>query len=68
MIALTAMIDQSFQLFYKHQGYQVQNCILSGGGAEFIQSHIEFPFVEIDNLVLDGLIVIADDIFQSDPK
>ncbi|MBX3628633.1 MAG: type III pantothenate kinase [Nitrosomonas sp.] len=68
VIALTAMIDKSFQLFYKHQGYQVQNCILSGGGVELIQSHIEFPFVEIDNLVLDGLIVIADDIFQSDPK
>src|SRR5690606_38625691 len=51
VVALTAMIEKTLELFYKHQGYDVQNCILSGGGADFIQSQIEFPFIEIDNLV-----------------
>ena len=68
IIALTAMIEKTLELFYQHQGYPVQNCILSGGGADFIRSQIEFPFVEIDNLVLDGLILIANDIFQFDSK
>ncbi len=68
VVALTAMIEKTLELFYKHQGYDVQNCILSGGGADFIQSQIEFPFIEIDNLVLDGLIVIANDMFQFDSK
>jgi type III pantothenate kinase len=66
-VALSALIEKSMQLFYKHQGYHPKNCILSGGGAAFIRAHIEFPVIEIDNLVLDGLIVIAHDLLHSDP-
>ncbi len=68
IVALTAMIEKTLELFYKHQEYQVRNCILSGGGADFIRSHIEHPFVEMDNLVLDGLSVIANDMFQLDSQ
>jgi len=66
LVALSAMIEKAIQLFYKHQGYHPQNCILSGGGAGLIRAHIEFPVIEIDNLVLDGLVVIAHDLLQSD--
>lgn len=65
-IALSAMIEKVIQLFYKHQGYHPQNCVLSGGGARFIRDHIDFPVTEIDNLVLEGLVVIAHDLLQAD--
>lgn len=63
-VALTALIGKAKQLFLKHQGYYPQNCIVSGGGASFIRDHIDFPFIEIDNLVLEGLVFIAHDLLQ----
>lgn len=65
-VALSAMVEKALQLFYKYQGYHPQNCILSGGGVGFIRRHIHFPVVEIDNLVLEGLVMIAHDLFQSE--
>lgn len=65
-VALSAMIEKVWQLFYKHQGYYPQNCILSGGGTGFIREYIHFPVIEIDNLVLEGLVIIAHDLLQSE--
>ena len=65
-VALTALIGKAKQLFLKHQGYYPQNCIVSGGGACFIRGHIDFPFIEIDNLVLEGLVFIAHDLLQTE--
>lgn len=39
-------------------------CVLSGGGAPLLAPHLPFPALIQDNLVLDGLAVIAMDIFR----
>ena len=39
-------------------------CVLSGGGAPLLGPHLPFPALIQDNLVLDGLAVIAKDIFR----
>ena len=60
-LALSAMIEKTLANFHQQQGYPVKYCILSGGGAEVsvLQPVIDFPIIQADNLVLDGLIVIA---------
>lgn len=60
-LALSAMVEKTLANFYRQEGYPIKYCILSGGGAEAraLQPVIDFPIIEADNLVLDGLIVIA---------
>lgn len=38
-------------------------CIVSGGAARLLMPHLPFPAAIQDNLVLDGLVVIANEIF-----
>lgn len=63
-VSLSSLIEKTLHLFSKHEGYYPNKCILSGGGFDFIRNHIDFPVHEIDNLVLEGLVVIAHDLLQ----
>lgn len=64
-VALSAMIEKVKFLFFKHQGYYPRRCILSGGGADAIRDYVDLPIIEIDNLVLEGLVFIAHDLLRS---
>lgn len=39
-------------------------CIVSGGGAPFLMPHLPFPIRIQDNLVLEGLAIIAKEVFD----
>jgi len=43
-------------------------CFISGGGSSELKPFIEIPFQVIDNLVLEGLIIIAHDIMFNQNK
>jgi len=65
IISLIAFIEKIQQFFFIKEGYSIQHCILSGGGLNVIKPYIEFPFIEIDNIVLEGLLIIANDKFKT---
>ena len=50
------------RLFNLQQGYAVKNCIVSGGGVADLLPYIDFNHTVIDNVVLDGLLILAKDI------
>ncbi len=57
--SLVGSVERMRHLFHFSQGYAVRNCILSGGGVADILPHIDFEYLVIDNLVLEGLKIIA---------
>lgn len=56
--ATTGAIEYQFALLAKD--YARARCVLSGGAAEQVQSHLSMPLDCIDNLVLHGLQVIGE--------
>ena len=60
--SLVGSVERMRHLFHFHQGYAAKNCILSGGGVADILPHIDFEYTVIDNLVLEGLKVIANEL------
>ena len=38
---------------------------MSGGGAKQLMTFLELPVIHIDNLVLEGLVIIADDLAKN---
>ncbi|MCA9398266.1 MAG: type III pantothenate kinase, partial [Candidatus Omnitrophica bacterium] len=52
-------IERMTRLFHLQQGYAVKNCIFSGGGAADILPYVNLKYTVIENLVLDGLLIIA---------
>lgn len=62
--ALVGAIERMKCIFVQQHGYSIQNCIISGGGVATILPYIDFPHIFIENIVLEGLIVIADNMFQ----
>jgi type III pantothenate kinase len=40
-------------------GQPLNNCIISGGGAHILMPYINFPIRIIDNIVLEGLVIVA---------
>lgn len=64
---LIGAIERMYNLFSSQFNHGVGSCIVSGGGVNELIPFIEFPIIIIDNLVLEGLIIIADD-FRSDEK
>lgn len=60
--ALVGSIERMIQLYQFHHGMAVKHCLLSGGGRADLLPHINFDVTVIDNLVLEGLIHIAQDI------
>lgn len=62
---LVGAIERMHDLLSKRICYTVKNCIISGGGAPLLLPFIKFPIDMIDNLVLEGLILIAKDHLRS---
>ncbi len=63
--SLVGAIDRVYQLYNsKLYGHNL-DCILTGGASAIIYPYIKFPVRIIDNLVLNGLFVIADDMISS---
>jgi len=59
--SLIGAIEHMYDLLSLQINHPVQNCIISGGGASFLIPFIKLPIKAIDNLVLKGLVVIAED-------
>lgn len=51
----------AIQRQYEHLKSNHAKLVLSGGGADNLLSHIEMPMVRVENLVLHGLHIIAQD-------
>jgi len=64
VLALIGLIEKTQQLFKSHLHCSEHKCILTGGGANFLKPYLHVPYVEIENLVLEGLIIIAQDQVQ----
>jgi type III pantothenate kinase len=60
---LIGAIERMYQVFCKrvHLTTDSVNCIISGGGASSLIPYIKLPLLVIDNLVLEGLVIIAED-------
>ncbi|MEK7302238.1 MAG: type III pantothenate kinase [Pseudomonadota bacterium] len=61
MQCLLGAIDRMYNLLLLQQDHSVGNCIISGGGASILVPFIKFPINVVDNLVLEGLVIIAAD-------
>lgn len=59
--ALTGALDHMHTLLSARLGRNDFNCLISGGGATLLLPHIRMPTIIIDNLVLEGLRVIAQE-------
>jgi len=59
-------IERMRQLLSEQLGYPLKNCIISGGGAHILLPYINFPVRIIDNIVLEGLVIIAAESAESD--
>lgn len=63
-LSLIAFVQKIKSIFLDTQGYPIEHCIFSGGAFHIIKPYIDFPYIEIDNIVLDGLLIIATDMLQ----
>ncbi len=52
-------VERMRHLLSEQLGYPLKNCIMSGGGAHILLPYINFPVRIIDNIVLEGLVVVA---------
>lgn len=59
--ALTGAIDHMYTLLSARLSCSPLNCIISGGDAALLLPHIRIPTIIVDNLVLEGLRVIAQE-------
>ncbi|PTN13048.1 type III pantothenate kinase [Nitrosomonas aestuarii] len=59
--SLVGSIERMRHLFHLNHGSPPKNCIISGGGVADILPHFDFEYTFIDNLVLEGLNIIAND-------
>lgn len=62
--SLLGAIERMYSTF-SQQNHQIGNCIMSGGGAKQLMTFLELPVIHIDNLVLEGLVIIADDLAKN---
>ena len=58
---LVGAIERMHDLLSKKMNHSIKSCIISGGTAPLLLPFIKFPINAIDNLVLEGLILIAKD-------
>lgn len=65
VLAVIGLIEKAQQLFKSHLSYSEHKCILTGGGANFLKPYLQVPYVEFENLVLEGLIIIAQDLVKT---
>lgn len=59
--ALTGALDHMYTLLSANLGRNTLDCIISGGGAALLLPYIKIPTMIVDNLVLEGLKVIAQE-------
>ncbi|SFE88135.1 type III pantothenate kinase [Nitrosomonas sp. Nm166] len=59
---LIGAIERMYNLLSLQLSHPVEKCVMSGGGVSELIPFIKFPITIIDNLVLEGLVVIADDL------
>ncbi|SEN22093.1 type III pantothenate kinase [Nitrosomonas marina] len=57
--ALVGSIERTMRLFQQCQGYSIKHCVISGGGHAELLPHIDLKYIVIENLVLEGLLLIA---------
>lgn len=62
---IVGAIERMYTLLSLQLNNSTINCILSGGNASFLAPFIKLPTKVIDNLVLEGLVVIAKDNIQN---
>lgn len=58
--SIVGAIERMHNLLSVHIDHPVETCIMSGGGASLLIPFIKIPTKVIDNLVLEGLVVIAE--------
>lgn len=58
---LIGAIERMHDLLSRKINHTVESCIISGGGAHLLLPFIKLPIDAIDNLVLEGLILVARD-------
>lgn len=63
--SLVGAIERMKQVLCMHLGYSMQNCIVSGGASSLILPHLGVQAKVVDNLVLEGLLLIANDQLKS---
>lgn len=61
--SLLGAIERMYGVF-SQQNHPVENCVISGGGAYQLMPFIKLPVVHIENLVLEGLVTIANELNQ----
>lgn len=59
--SLVGSIERMNRILCIHLGYSKQNCILSGGASSLILPYLGIRAKVVDNLVLEGLLLIAND-------
>lgn len=59
--SLLGSIERMNQILCSHLGYSKQGCIISGGASSLILPHLDIQTKVVDNLVLEGLLIIAID-------
>jgi type III pantothenate kinase len=63
--SLVGAIERMKQVLCMHLGYSMQNCIISGGASSLILPYLGVQAKVVDNLVLEGLLLIANDQLKS---
>ena len=58
---LIGAIERMYDLLSRKINHTVESCIISGGGADLLLPFIKLPIEAVDNLVLEGLILVARD-------
>jgi len=61
--SIIGAIERMYNLLSMKIDHPVKTCIISGGGASLLFPFIKIPITAIDNLVLKGLVSIAEDSF-----
>lgn len=59
---LVGAIERMYNLLSLQQGHPVETCIMSGGGASNLLPFIKIPVTIVEDLVLEGLVIIANDL------
>lgn len=64
---LIGAIERMYNLLSLRLDHSIESCVISGGDASILAPFIKFPTIIVDDLVLEGLVIIADD-FQLNRK
>ena len=64
--SLTGAIERMMRLYNLQHSCAIKHCIVTGGGTAELLPYMDFDYVVVDNLVLEGLVLIAQDVQQND--